>query len=220
MNNGISEVVDPAVFLSLISKLTEAFVTQHAGCRIRAIAHEPFGVPPEFAIDLGAQLVDYAEPHKRQLATCPVDRKPIIIAVSRDLAERHPGNLMMNTLFLRFTPPQFSFKFLQRRLLRFALEGESDRRIADLLQIAPRTLKKRWAEIYIAMESVTGIASGGSSGRRGTEIRRHVLRYIRQHPEELHAHADSRSSIVTSLNLPPSKTGDRVRVSATASRRS
>ena len=89
----------------------------------------------------------------------------------------------MNTLFLRFTPPLFSFNSLERRLLRFAIEGESDGRIADLLQIAPRTLKKRWAEIYLAMETVTGVPSGGLEGRRGAEARRHVLRYIGNIPK-------------------------------------
>ena len=113
--------------------------------------------------------------------------------MSREQAERRPGNLTMNSLFLRFTPPLFHFNAIERRLLRFAIEGETDGRIADLLQIAPRTIKKRWAGIYLAMETVTGVPSGGSSGHRGAESRRHVLRYIREHPEELHAFP-SRSS--------------------------
>jgi hypothetical protein len=62
------------------------------------------------------------------------------------------------------------------------------------LQIAPRTLKKRWARVYAEMEPVTGIAPGGEGGGRGAEVRRHVLRYLRQHPEELHAFAAPKRS--------------------------
>ncbi len=93
----------------------------------------------------------------------------------------------MNMLFLQFAPPLFSFKSVERRLLRFAIEGESDERIADLLEIALRTVK-RWADIYLAMGTLMGIVSGGSDGHRGAEARRHVLRHIRQHPEELHSY--------------------------------
>ena len=193
LHNGFSNVLTGSAFLSVLSKLCETFLVQHAGCRLRAVAHESFGVPPEFAVDLGLRAVDYAEPHTSELADCPADRTPSIVVVTREDAEQRPGNLTLNTLFLRFTPPLFCFNVAERRLLRFATEGESDPRIAELLQIAPRTLKKRWADIYLAMESVTGVPGGGSAGHRGAEARRHVLRYIRQHPEELHAYRSGRA---------------------------
>jgi hypothetical protein len=44
------------------------------------------------------------------------------------------------------------------------------------------------------MEPVTGIAPGLGNGQRGAEIRRHVLRYVREHPEELHAYAAEASA--------------------------
>ncbi len=150
LHNGVSETVPASAFPSVLSKMSETFVSQYVGCRLQAIAHESFGVPPEFAEDLGLQLVEYAPTQTRRLLDCPLNRKPSIFLMSRDQAERHPGNLTMNMLFLRFTPPVFSFNADKRNLLRFALEGESDRRIAELLRVAPRTLKKRWAEIYAA----------------------------------------------------------------------
>ena len=190
LNNGLSNVVPNSVFAIVLSKLTEAFVTQYAGSNLKATAHESFGVPREFAIDLGCKWIDYSDVHQQRLVDCPPDRKPSIIMMSREQAGQHPGNLTLNTLFLRFTPPRFAFTPGERRLLRFAIEGESDERIAALLRIAPRTLKKRWLEIYFAMAQATGVSSGGLLGHRGAEARRHVLRYIRQHPEELHAHAN------------------------------
>ncbi len=201
LHNGLSEVVNTSNLPNVLSKLSEAFVTQHAGCQLRAIAHESFGVPPEFAMDLGMRVIEYASQHQRELSDSPVDRKSFIILMTRDHAEQHPGNLMLNALFLRFNPPRFSLNSIERRLLRFAVEGESDERIANLLEIAPRTVKKRWADIYLVMEPATGIPSGELLGHRGAEIRRHVLRYIRQHPEELHAYAQETPSNSTPISL-------------------
>lgn len=188
LHNGVSEPLSADALPHVLLRLSENFLKQYAGCRLRALVHESFGVPAEFAIDHGMQLIEYAPEHRHQAARCADDRKPLIGFMSREHAERHPGNLMLNVLFLQFAPPLFSFSSVERRLLRFALEGESDVRIADLLEIAPRTLKKRWTEIYVVMQTVTGVPSGGLGGRRGAEVRRHVLRYIRQHPEELHAY--------------------------------
>jgi hypothetical protein len=188
LHNGISEVVNVLDLPNMLSRLSEAFITRYAGCRLRAIAHEPFGLPPEFGIDLGMQLIQYDPEHHRKIAECPADRRPSIVIMTREQAQRHPGNLALNALFLRFSPPRFSLNTIERGLLRFAVEGESDLRIADFLKIAPRTLKKRWGDIYLAMEPVTGARRGELCGHRGAEARRHVLRYIRQHPEELHAY--------------------------------
>jgi DNA-binding CsgD family transcriptional regulator len=207
LNNGISEVVNVLNLPNMLSRMSENLITQYSGCQLRAVAHEAFGVPPEFAIDLGMQFVDYAPEHHRGLADCPADLKPSIVIVTREQAQKHPGNIALNALFLRFNPPRFSLNAIERRLLRFAVEGESDVRIADFLKIAPRTLKKRWADIYLKMESVTGVQRGELSGRRGAEVRRHVLRYIRQHPQELHAYAHPASKLQAAEALNASGTG-------------
>ncbi len=109
--------------------------------------------------------------------------------MTRDEARRHPANLVMHQLFLRFTPPQCGLGKTERRLLRFAAEGLPDGTIAEALHVSPSTLKKRWSLVYASMENVIGIVSGCQTGQRGIELRRHVLHYIRQHPEELHAYA-------------------------------
>lgn len=187
LNNGLSDVIPSSAFANVLSKLSETFVTQYTGSNLKAFVHESFGVPREFAIDLGLKWIDYSDVHQHQLNSCPPSRKPSIVTMAREHAEEHPGNLTLNILFLRFTPPIFAFDPIERRLLRFAIEGESDLRISELLNMAPRTLKKRWAKIYLVMEQAIGVGSGGLLGHRGAEARRHVLRYIRQHPEELHS---------------------------------
>ena len=64
----------------------------------------------------------------------------------------------------------------------------ADAVIAELLTIAPATLKKRWARIYETMETVLEANSRGENGHRGAEAWRHVVHYVRHHPEELHPH--------------------------------
>jgi DNA-binding CsgD family transcriptional regulator len=158
---------------------------------MKMVLHEAFGVPAQFALDLGLFITPYAEQYDTRLASVPADRIPIVVAMTRAEAERRPGNLVFAQLFLRFSPPQCDLQSTERRLLRLALEGTPDETVADILKIAPRTLKKRWSDVYARMEHVTRLAPGGDGGHRGAEIRRHVLRYVREHPEELHAYDPS-----------------------------
>jgi hypothetical protein len=193
IHNGVAETLYPSLPAAL-SVLSESFIEQHGGCNMRALLHESFGVPRQFALDLGVTITDYAPEYEPRLPDIPKDRVPAyIISMTRDEAERRPGNLALHQIFLRFTPPRCRLRAQDRRILRYALEGTPDEEIADVLNIAAGTLKKRWAEIYTAMEPVTGITPGFGNGRRGGEIRRHVLRYVREHPEELHAHGDTAS---------------------------
>jgi hypothetical protein len=190
LNNGVSEQLDAADLPAALSALSGEFVIQHAGCNLSGLVHEAFGVPREFATDLGVTITDHAPVYASRVAALPKDRVPaFIISMTRDEAKLRQGNLALNQIFLRFTPPRCALPTHGRRLLRYALEGTPDERIAEILNFAPSTLKKRWAEVYAAMEPVTGIAPGLGNGQRGTEIRRHVLRYVREHPEELHAYA-------------------------------
>jgi len=189
LHNGVSEQLDPSVFPVALSALSGSFIDQHMGANLAALIHEAFGVPRQFALDLGVIVTDHAPEFQARLADVPKDRMPsYIISFTRDEAARHPGNLPMHQIFLRFTPPLCGLRAPDRRLLRLAREGTPDEEIAEVLTIAPRTLKKRWADIYAALAPVTGITPGLGNGRRGNEIRRHVLRYIREHPEELHAY--------------------------------
>lgn len=190
-HNGVEDAVLRHHLQDALSVLTENFVVLHRGSNIKIVLHESFGVPAQFALDLGLLITPYAQDHDARLASVPADRAPIVVSMTRAEAERRPGNLVFAQLFLRFSPPLCDLQSADRRLLRLSLEGIPDEAIAEIMQIAPRTLKKRWADVYARMERVTRIAPGGDSGHRGAEIRRHVLRYVREHPEELHAYDPS-----------------------------
>lgn len=88
---------------------------------------------------------------------------------------------------MRLTPAQQAVAFL-------ALQGDTDQRIAARLQISTDAVKKVWRAIIVqAMENVPALRAGpepkaqgdGESAVRGTERRRIVIEFLRQHLEEL-----------------------------------
>ena len=187
--NGVHESIGPQFLPDALTLLSEHFIVQHAGLNLEALVHEAYGIPKEIASDLGMEFVAYSQVHEAVLDELSSQNRPSLMTMSRDHARRHPGNLALNQMFLRFTPPKCFLGISERRILRFAIEGLADDAIAQTLQIAPSTLKKRWAAIYASMEKVIERSPGSEMGQRGAEVRRHVLQYIRRHPEELHAYA-------------------------------
>ena len=70
-----------------------------------------------------------------------------------------------------------------------ALLNESDSEIASAMTISLDAVKKTWRRAYdrvaMAAPSLLGKATAAASNRRGTEKRRHLLEYLRDHLEEL-----------------------------------
>ncbi len=90
-----------------------------------------------------------------------------------------------------YTPPRFHFNRSEQVLLRRALMGKTCEDLAASLFISPWTVKKRWHAIYEQVADIDSellppsIADGRHATSRGAERRRHLLSYLRQHPEEL-----------------------------------
>lgn len=88
--------------------------------------------------------------------------------------------------------PRFHFTRRQQELLQSALWGATDQALAGELHLSLAAVKKRWVAIY---EQVSACAPGWLESLqctplhgegRGSEKRRTLLNYLRQHPEELH----------------------------------
>jgi hypothetical protein len=166
-HQGIVATSDLQFASAVGSTLVEAFTMQHAGLNIKALANEIFGMLPTIAADFGMTLRFDYPPYEADLASMPIERRPFLVTMTREEAEKHPGNLLLNRIFLQFSPRRFALTAPQTRLLRYALEGGGDLTIAEILNVSPATLKKRWARIYEAMEAVIGSAAGGEDGHRG-----------------------------------------------------
>lgn len=125
--------------------------------------------------------------HPRPPGECPT-----LLGISREETLAHPG-LHVARLFL-YTPPRFYFKPREQALLWRALLDETDDEMAAALNLSVAAVKKRWAGIYDRVTEIDPAlfpdlpeASEASRGgeKRGQQKRRHLLRYLRQHPEEL-----------------------------------
>jgi hypothetical protein len=101
-----------------------------------------------------------------------------------------------------YVPPRCGFSFAEQQLLSAALAGATDQELSCELAISISTVKKNWISIYKrAAASLPDVvpddspADGGTS-ERGKEKRRHLLAYLREHPEELRPiRANDRSKI-------------------------
>lgn len=86
-------------------------------------------------------------------------------------------------------PPIIRFSAAQRALLDHASEGMTDEDIAHALGTSINTVKRTWKLIYERVEErapqVIGVRQAGASQGRGAERRRHLMSYIKQHPQEL-----------------------------------
>lgn len=90
------------------------------------------------------------------------------------------------------TPPIIRFSPAQRTLLEFAGEGLTDEDIASTMAISINTVKRMWKLIYERVEErapqVIGARQAGAAHVRGAERRRHLMSYLKQHPQELRPH--------------------------------
>jgi len=184
------------VFVALV----EAFGKQHAGLNVSTFAQELFGWFPKLSRDAEPTIRFYDGTYEERIAQVPVDRRPFLLLKTRTEIERQPTHAWAST-FLRPEAPRFAFKAELRRLLRHALEDESDDALSDVLSLSTAALKKRWLRIYEAMQSVLPSGAQQDCGRRGGESRRHVIRYLREHPEELHPYPSSCSNRPRSVAL-------------------
>lgn len=86
-----------------------------------------------------------------------------------------------------YQPPCFFFSPPEQEMLQCALFGDTDGELANVLNVSAVTLKKRWGSIYERVGEVSAgmLGSDAEGEKRGMEKKRHLLQYLRYHPEEL-----------------------------------
>ena len=119
--------------------------------------------------------------------------KPHIVGVTRDLElkrQRDWGGSWVGALF-DYHPPMLGFNRSEQRLLSCALSGATDEQLAEMLGTSLPTVKKIWISVYHRVEDCLPELipdphpSDTPASSRGKEKRRHLLAYVREHPEEL-----------------------------------
>jgi DNA-binding CsgD family transcriptional regulator len=171
----------------------QAYYARLSGLRCQCIVAEAYGpAATQWCKSAGFSLAnDYADYFRRQTdQTPPRELQPSLMIVTASEAASSFGSRVAPVF--RYLPPQFHFARSEQALLRQALAGDTDEELAESLGISVWTIKKRWRQIYdrvsTAMpELLNGRSTivGVETRRRGLEQRRHLLAYLRNHPEEL-----------------------------------
>jgi hypothetical protein len=118
-----------------------------------------------------------------------VIRRPHIVGVTRDVEFGRAGS-WVGTLFDYHTP-QIGFSRGEQKLLLSALSGGTDKEVHDDLGASLSTVKNTWRSIYnraalrLPELFVDQSKMDVRSFERGKEKKRHLLAYLREHPEEL-----------------------------------
>lgn len=143
----------------------------------------------------GLRLGRYTTEQLRE-AGIPVERAPWVWLARRDDRPRGPAGMAQGMLFHSFAPPRFGLTFSEQDLLRLALDGCTDEAIAEAMGTSLSTTKKRFRTIYDKVQNASvgpgaPVAEQVITGVRGLEARRHLVNYLREHPEELHPYKAS-----------------------------
>ena len=177
----------PARLQNVRDKQVETFFFVHDGYRYAEmlVEHRDERLC-QFALEGGfrvrSEYASYYRDHARPSGECP-----ILLGITREETLAHPG-LHIAQLFV-YTPPRFHFKPREQALLRHALLDRTDEEMAAALDLTVAAVKKRWAGIYdrvadIAPDLFPGSPEAGPP-HRGQEKRRHLMRYLRLHTEEM-----------------------------------
>ncbi|MEO9171238.1 MAG: hypothetical protein ABI282_11540 [Candidatus Baltobacteraceae bacterium] len=170
----------------------ESFRKHHEGLNFRSFTNEVFDPSSQkMGVGWGFRVGWYADDQLRA-ADIPLDRAPCVWMTTRDDAHANPGAVFPSLLFRSFEQPHFRFNLQEQRLLKLALDGYTDETISSTLGTSVSTTKKKFRSIYEKVSDCefsaasVELAPARSDGARGVEVRRHLLNYLRCHPQELH----------------------------------
>ena len=170
-----------------------AFLECHRGFRLNECILQA-ETPEHFVGILNVGNILYGnsnadDPGSRRLDPQQAAIEPHLAGLPREVALKQVGS--WGGMVFRYQPPILGFSRSEQRLLSAALDGGTDEEVSDVLGVSLFGVKKMWREIYVRVtdqlpELIPGQSSGEQSSQvRGREKRRHLVAYLREHPEEL-----------------------------------
>lgn len=194
--------------LAVREKQKEAFRLACSGYRLKQFLGDSIGDEEVgWMLGAGARIRrDYSRYFKKRGVPIPESsERPWLVGLTREEAFANPGS-QLASLFV-YSPPRFHFSHSEQALLQHALLGETSDDLARSLFVSRSTVKKRWQAIYEKVADVDRellphlLTNGLVATLRGAEHRRHLLHYLRQHPEELRPYAWARKATTSILAL-------------------
>jgi DNA-binding CsgD family transcriptional regulator len=135
--------------------------------------------------NLGFRVLEYP-PSQYVAAGIPVERAPFLWVANREEA-KSDGRYGLALLFETYAPPRFALTLREQQVLSLALDGGTDTSLARSAGISESTVKKTFRTIYakVARAGIVDLRADDAPEQRGAETRRHLLNYVREHPQEL-----------------------------------
>ena len=178
--------------------MMSVFIQEHRGYLWKELISGQSWSPDhlDFILKTGGLLWDpLAGSYTSTLRTDPSEivSKPHILGITRERElKRQAGweSSWVGALF-DYNPPLLGLNRSEQRLLACALPGPTDEQLAATLGASLPAVKKMWISIYRRVEEClpdlfpTLLPSDIPASGRGREKRRHLLAYLREHPEEL-----------------------------------
>lgn len=180
-----SDYTQPAARM-LVEMFREMQMILLAGFRINRVVHEVLGEKARgYMQGAGFRLLtDYGE-HIARSGIAMRDEDHPYLFVTTD-ADTVPGSAP--SMYFRQMAPRFGFSPMQQLVLLHAWCNAADGEIAERMQVSTDTVRKHWRAIYQRVIEVAPNLFPGEhieGDTRGPEKRRHLLSYLRHHPEEL-----------------------------------
>ncbi len=174
------------------------FIQVHRGYLLKEAISSQCDTPDHlsFVLKTGGHLWDplaggYASTLGADLSE--IVSKPHVVGITRELELKREGDWggsWVGALF-DYHPPMLGLNRSEQRLLACALPGATDEELAATLGTSLAAVKKMWVSIYRRVEECLpdlipdSLPSDIPANGRGREKRRHLLAYLREHPEEL-----------------------------------
>lgn len=178
---------DDAPMHELRKLAPQAFMHNIGGYRLRAIYYEVFTDEAAAYLQAGGYRLLHDFSARAGTGTLPADCRPRMLRLTR--ADLPPGAMSLATQM--FDPPtaRLGLTPAEQRVALGALQGASDRTVAESLGLSTETVRTNWRSIYRRMAPVLAVAdtpgSPGDDETRGREKRRFALEYLRQNMQEL-----------------------------------
>ena len=164
------------------------------GWNLRTFTLEIFTHDPESEQTIGKAngftVVRYT-PDQLFAARIVGDEEPLLWISTREDTVGLGAGTIQGAIFRTYTHPHFRFGPLEQELLQRACDGHTDQSLSKLLGLSLTTTKKLFRGIYQKVEESPAwserlpVRELSSNGTRGHELRRHLLKYLMDHPEEL-----------------------------------
>ncbi len=127
------------------------------------------------------------------VAGVPSDKAPWVWIATREDAAVAPVGIALALLFRTFSPPRFGFIFFEQDLLQLAADPHTNQFVAQHNNLASKHKEVLSYHLRQGRQSDRRCTDfcflRRPTGVRGVETRRHLLKYLGEHPEELHPQA-------------------------------